>query len=103
MNTYAGDMTAKQLWRTDPSMRPVNVLGIVSQTAGGDDLVVVLAGGAKTSVFTRTLEDRATIPAAAAVPVAMPAPVPASTTPAWVPVLIGAGLVGAVILYRESR
>lgn len=237
MNTYAGDMTAKQLWRTDPSMRPVSVAGIVAGTAGGDDLVVALAGGARSSVFIRPLEDRATIaggiqalkaagryqgtstfpvklvqgdgddqklvraargknlkdaalkirdavakagleraafaargililqnlsgfqkvrgvaagitavigpigaaiaaamgahgavtaaiarnlltrfeqdwkeglpkapasPSDAAVPVAMPAPVPTSTTPAWVPVLIGAGLVGAVILYRESR
>jgi hypothetical protein len=40
---------------------------------------------------------------AAPVPVAMPAPISTSTTPAWVPVLVGAGLVGAVILYRESR
>jgi hypothetical protein len=61
MNTYAGDMTAKQLWRTDPSMRPVSVLGIVAGTAGGDDLVVALAGGARSSAFIRPLEDRATI------------------------------------------
>lgn len=61
MNTYAGDMTAKQLWRTDPSMRPVSVLGIVTGTAGGDDLVVALAGGARSSAFIRPLEDRATI------------------------------------------
>ena len=238
MNTYAGDMTAKQLWHTDPSMRPVSVLGIVAGTAGGDDLVVALAGGARSSVFIRPLEDRATIagglqalkaagryqgtstfpvklvqgdgddeklvraakgknlkdaalkirdavakagleraafaargllilqnltgfqkvrgiaagitavigpigaaiaaamgahgaitaavarnllsrfeqdwktgipkppaaPAAAAVPVSMPAPVaPAPTVSPWVPVLIGTGLVGAAILYRESR
>lgn len=61
MNTYAGSMTGKQLWRMDPSMRPVSVLGIVAGTAGGDDLVVALAGGARTSVLGRALEDRATI------------------------------------------
>lgn len=42
-------------------MRPVSVLGIVAGTAGGDDLVVALAGGARTSAFIRPLEDRATI------------------------------------------
>jgi len=52
----------EQLWRTDPARRPINVLGIFTGTlAGGEDEVIAVAQGGRTSFKNRTAEDRATI------------------------------------------
>jgi hypothetical protein len=50
------------LWRMDPATRPINVLGFLTGTmAGGEDEVIVVAAGARTSFKNRPTEDRATI------------------------------------------
>lgn len=52
----------EKLWNTDPDHRKINVIGIVTGTmAGGDDELIVVAQGARTSFKNRVLEDRATI------------------------------------------
>jgi hypothetical protein len=53
-----------QLWRMDPASRPINVLGFFTGTmAGGEDEVIVVASGARTSFKNRASDDRATIKA----------------------------------------
>jgi hypothetical protein len=50
------------LWRMDPATRPINVLGFFTGTmAGGEDEVIAVAQGARTSFKNRPSEDRATI------------------------------------------
>lgn len=52
----------EQLWRMDPNQRPVDVFGVISgNLMGGEDEVIAVAKGARTSFKSRPTEDRATI------------------------------------------
>lgn len=53
---------AEGLWAMDPAKRPIQPMGFFTGTlAGGEDEVIVIAAGARTSFKNRIVEDRATI------------------------------------------
>jgi hypothetical protein len=50
------------LWRMDPQRRPVDIFGVISgNLMGGEDEVIAVAKGARTSFKNRPADDRATI------------------------------------------
>lgn len=60
-NTVKG-IGAEGLWAMDPSKRPINIIGFFTGTlAGGEDEVIAIAAGARTSFKNRIADDRATI------------------------------------------
>mgnify|MGYP001580423773 CR=1 FL=1 len=53
------DVSPEKLWRTDPTKRPIEVWGIISP--GGEDAILAVAKGYRTSFTNRAADDRCTI------------------------------------------
>lgn len=56
-----GGRSPEQLWETDPQKRPIGLLGLATGMLGGEDMIVDVARGARTSLLNRAADDRATI------------------------------------------